>query len=192
MAKLSAASYPKEKIERLRARFSDSILEVVIEATDDPILVVSKEKIYSFLEALKIEEGFEYNFLADLTAYDFNPPLASVPDYNLGRLKDEGSAPRFFVVYQLLSLQNKDRIRVKVPLRDGEEVPTVTPIWKAANWLEREAWDLIGIRFTDHPNLKRIMLDERWQGHPQRKDYPIKKYQRFEDNLEMTAFGMED
>ena len=192
MAKLDASFYPKEKIERLRARFSDSISEVIIDGTDVPILIVPKARISAFLEAIKIEEGFEYNFLADLTAYDFNPPLAGIPDYNLGRMKDEAGAPRFFVVYQLLSLQNKDRIRIKVPLKDGEEIPTMTPLWKAANWLEREVWDLYGIRFTDHPNLKRIMLDERWQGHPLRKDYPIKKYQRFEDNLEMAAFGIEE
>lgn len=192
MNKIGPCAYPKEKLERLRARFADTIANIVVEDTDVPQLIVASSNVFDFLAALKVEEGFEYNFLSDLTAYDFNPPLDKIPDYNLGRLKDEGNAPRFFVVYQLLSLQNKDRIRVKVPLRDGEEVPSVVPIWKAANWLEREVWDLYGIRFTNHPDLRRIMLDDRWVGHPLRKDYPIKKYQRFEDNLEMSAVGLEE
>ena len=190
--RMAPCPYPREKLDRLKARFADTIIEAIVENTDVPNIVVSRANIFDFLAALKVEEGFEYNFLSDLTAYDNNPPLDKVPDYNLGRLRDEGSAARFFVVYHLLSLQNKDRVRVKVPLRDGEEIPSVTPIWKGANWVEREVWDLYGIRFTNHPNLRRIMLDDRWVGHPQRKDYPIKKYQRFENNLEMSAVGLEE
>ena len=192
MNKMVPCAYPKEKLDRFKARFADTIVEASIEDTDVPNIIVTRANVFDFLTALKGEEGFEYNFLSDLTAYDNNPPLDKIPDYNLGRLRDEGRAARFFVVYHLLSLQNKDRVRIKVPLEDGEEIPSMTPIWKGANWLEREVWDLFGIRFTNHPNLRRIMLDDRWVGHPQRKDYPIKKYQRFEDNLEMSAVGLED
>ena len=64
-------------------------------------------------------------------------------------------------------------------------------LWKSANWLEREVWDLYGVRFKDHPDLRRIMLDDRWVGHPLRKDYHIKKYQRWEDSLEMKSAGFD-
>lgn len=188
----SAAGYPKEKLDRLKARFSASIREIQVDHTDVPILHVPVAEVFDLLSALKVEEGFEFNFLADLTAYDHNPPMASIPDYNLGTVRAEGNDPRFFVVYQLLSLQNKERLRVKVGLKDGEEVPSVVPIWLAADWLEREVYDLYGIRFTGHPNLRRIMLDDRWEGHPLRKDYPMKRYQRFEDSLDMAAVGLEE
>lgn len=192
MNKIAPCNFPVDKLERLKARFADSIVEISTMDTDMPNIIVAKKSIFNFLSALKSEEGFEYNFLSDLTAYDFNPPVDKVPDYNLGTLRSEGAAPRFFVVYHLLSLQNKDRVRVKVPLADGEELASATPLWKSADWLEREAFDMYGIRFSGHPNLRRILLDDRWVGHPQRKDYPIKKYQRFEDNLEMSAVGLED
>ena len=184
--------YKEDKINRLKARYPDLTQEIVTENTDCPILFVTKDNLIKFLESIRAEEGFEYNYLADLTAYDDNPPIDDVPDYGLGVLRDEGKSPRFVVVYNLFSLQNKDRVRIKVRLKEDEEIPTIVPLWKGANWLEREVWDLYGIKFTDHPNLRRIMLDERWVGHPLRKDYPIKKYQRWEDSLEMESVGVGD
>jgi NADH:ubiquinone oxidoreductase subunit C len=94
-------------------------------------------------------------------------------------------------VYQLFSLKFLDRIRVKVRLNEGEECPSMVVLWKAANWLEREVWDMYGVKFTGHPNMTRIMLDQRWVGHPQRKDYPIKKYQRFEGASTLESLGLE-
>jgi NADH-quinone oxidoreductase subunit C len=183
--------FPKEKLEKIKARYGNLIQEVVTENTDVPILYVSTENILSFLDSIRTEEGLEYNFLADLTAYDDNPPLELVPDYGLGTLKNPGGDHRFAVVYQMFSLQNFDRIRVKVRVKEDGEIPSVTGLWKAANWLEREAFDMYGIRFSGHPDLRRILLDERWLGHPQRKDYPIKRYQRFEGSAPLESLGLE-
>lgn len=183
--------FPKEKIDRIKARYGDRIQEVVTEKTDVPIFFVAKESIVELLQSIRTEEGLEYNFLSDLTAYDDNPPVELVPDYGLGVLKNSGGDHRFVVVYQLLSLQHFDRIRIKVRVREDEEIPSVTPVWKAANWLEREVFDMYGIRFSGHPNLRRILLDDRWLGHPQRKDYPIKRYQRFEGSASLESLGLE-
>ncbi len=182
--------FPKEKIDRIKARYGEAIEEVVSEKTDVPIFFVRKEKIVEFLTSLRTEEGLEYSFLSDLTAYDDNPPLNKISDYGLGTLKNPGGAHRFVVVYQMFSLQSHDRIRIKVRVKEDEEMPSVTGIWKAANWLEREVYDMYGIPFSGHPNLRRILLDERWVGHPQRKDYPIKRYQRFEGASGADSFGL--
>lgn len=192
MSSVGVSRFPKEKLDRLRARFSELILDIKTEGTDDPVITVAPDKILDFLAGARREEGFEYNFLADLTAYDFAPPVEEILDYGLGNVRSEAVNFRFYVVYQLLSMQNKDRIRVRVPLKEGEEIPTAVGLWLSANWLEREIFDLYGIRFKGHPNLRRIMLDDRWVGHPLRKDYPIKRYQRFEDSLEMSAVGLEE
>lgn len=182
--------FPKEKIERIKARYGDWIEETVTERVDVPVFYVRLANIVEFLRSLKTEDGLEYNFLSDLTAYDDNPPISQVPSYGLGTLKNSGGDHRFVLVYQMLSLQNLDRIRVKVRVKENEEAPSMTVLWKAANWLEREVYDMYGIRFSGHPNLKRILLDERWVGHPQRKDYPIKRYQRFEGASTLESFGI--
>ena len=80
---------------------------------------------------------------------------------------------RFDVIYALYSIRDKQRIRVKVRAGEREPVPSVTAIWPAANWLEREVYDMFGVAFTDHPDLRRLLMPEDWQGHPQRKDYPL-------------------
>lgn len=184
--------FPKDKLEKLKARYGDAIEEVVTENTDAPIVYVKKDQIVAFLDSLRTEEGLEFNFLSDLTAYEDNPLTGSIPSYGLGVVKGAGGSHRFVVVYQMLSLQSLDRLRVKVRLTDGEEIPTMVGLWKSANWLEREVFDMYGIRFANHPNLRRIMLDDRWVGHPLRKDYPIKRYQRFEGSSPLETFGLED
>ena len=82
-------------------------------------------------------------------------------------------AQRFDVIYALYSMRLRHRVRVKVHAGDGEPVPSVTGIWPAANWLEREVYDLFGIPFEGHPDLRRILMPDDWQGYPQRKDYPL-------------------
>jgi NADH-quinone oxidoreductase subunit C len=183
--------FPKEKIERIRARFGDAIVEVITERTDVPIFIVKKEKLVDMLGSMRTEEGLEFNFLSDVTAIDDNPP-AHIADYGLGRVVPKGGSHRFVTVYQLFSLKFLDRIRVKVRLNENEECPTITGLWKAADWLEREVYDMYGIKFTNHPNMRRILLDDRWVGHPQRKDYPIKRYQRFEGSATLEHLGLEE
>jgi NADH-quinone oxidoreductase subunit C len=80
---------------------------------------------------------------------------------------------RFDVLYMLYSIRERQRIRVKVRAAENEPVPSVTGVWPAANWLEREVYDLFGVAFTGHPDLRRILMPEDWQGFPQRKDYPL-------------------
>jgi NADH-quinone oxidoreductase subunit C len=107
---------------------------------------------------LKSDPGFD--FLSDLTAVDWYP-----------------AQPRFEVVYHLLSIARKERLRLKVKLA-GEDprIDSLTPVWPAANYFEREVYDLFGIRFEGHPHLRRIMMPEDWEGHPLRKDYPVEGY----------------
>jgi NADH-quinone oxidoreductase subunit C len=106
-----------------------------------------------------------YNFFEDMTAVDWFP-----------------SSPRFQLSYHILSHQYKERIRLRVLLNgtnlDGNEpaVASITSVWPSANFYEREVFDLFGIRFEGHPNLRRIMMPDEWQGHPLRKDYPVEGY----------------
>ena len=97
-----------------------------------------------------------FDFCSDLTATDWLPRV-----------------PRFDVIYCLYSTSLRHRVRVKVQAADGEAVPTAVPVWPAANWLEREVFDMFGIPFLGHPDPRRILMPDEWQGHPQRKDYPL-------------------
>lgn len=154
----------KSQVAAVKARFGGVIEEArmpVEYPTDMPIIYVKKEQIIDVLRFLKTDAAMDYNFLSDITA------------------TDEEVEPRFEVVYNLFSHSSKSRIRVKTRAREGEEVPTATALWPAANWAEREVWDMFGIKFAGHPDLRRILMDERWQGHPLRKDYPLRGYQVF-------------
>lgn len=155
-----------KQANELQKKFGAALEEVRFprkSPTDVPIFYIKKESIIAVLEFMKSADGFDYNFLADLTA------------------TDEEIDPRFEVVYQLLSHKTMARIRVKVRLSEGEEIPTAISVWTAANWAEREVWDMFGIKFTGHPDLRRILMDDRWVGHPLRKDYPLRGYQIFPD-----------
>ncbi len=149
---------------QLKDRFGETVESIHMPPaamTDVPIFFIKKEQICGVLEFVKKEPNFQYGFLADITA------------------SDEEADPRFHVIYNLFSHQSKSRIRFKLSVADGEEVPTVTSVWKGADWAEREIFDMFGIVFKGHPNLRRILMDSRWQGHPLRKDYPLKAYQIF-------------
>ena len=109
---------------------------------------------------LRDDPGCPFNYLADLTCVDRFP-----------------SEPRIEVVYHLLSIPNKERVRLKVRLDGGSpSLDSVTPVWPAANYFEREVFDLFGVRFAAHPYLRRILMPEDWEGHPLRKDYPVEGY----------------
>lgn len=158
----------KAQIAALRAKFGDAIEEVRMPPeypTDVPILYIKKDSLVAVMQYLKSDAQCDYQFLADLTA------------------TDEELEPRFEVVYNLFSPAKRWRIRVKTRVRENEDCPTLIPVWTGANWAEREVWDMFGVRFAGHPDLRRILMDERWKGHPLRKDYPLRGYQVFTDSM---------
>jgi NADH-quinone oxidoreductase subunit C len=125
---------------------------------DELSIYVAREFIRSACEQLKTKGLID--FLSDVTCADYYP-----------------REPRFEMAYHLLSMKRKERVRLKVKL-DGDDavIESVTPLWPAANFFERELFDLFGIRFLGHPYLRRIMMPEDWEGHPLRKDYPVEGY----------------
>ncbi|MBA2360848.1 MAG: NADH-quinone oxidoreductase subunit C [Actinobacteria bacterium] len=164
------------------------------EGHGETTLVVDPARLGEACLHLRDAEGF--NFLSDISASDFlgwgkrgvagyygtqqgrdlNFPStagASVASQGYGRVPTP-KPKRFTVSYHLLALrEGAPRVRVQVWLDDGEAVPSVVSVWPTADWHEREAWDLMGIRFEGHPNLTRILMEDDWEGHPLRKDYPI-------------------
>jgi NADH-quinone oxidoreductase subunit C len=143
----------QEVHERLKARFGDDV-GPLSEPKIDPFCVVKKERLVEICRFLKTEPGLEIDFLEDETAVDW-------PKKNVIEL-----------VYHLLSYRHRHGIVLKVELdRAAPVLPSVEGVWKTANWFEREIWDLFGVEFTGHPDLRRIMLPDDWIGHPLRKDY---------------------
>lgn len=140
---------------RLKEKYAASIIDVV-EFRGEVTVTVKKDSIIDVLSFLK--QSLQYNLLTDATAVDY-----------LGK-KEE----RFMMVYQLYSIPNKDCLRIKTPVSESDcSVPTASQVWATANWLEREVYDLFGIKFDKHPDLRRILMADDWVGHPLRKDYPL-------------------
>ncbi|MEK6710545.1 MAG: NADH-quinone oxidoreductase subunit C [Nitrospinota bacterium] len=123
---------------------------------DEVTFVLRPDALVPAATLLRDHPSSRFRLLSDLTAAHF-------PD-------DERP---FHVIYHLYSFDHNRRLRLKVKVREGEEVPTVTPVWGGANWMEREAFDMFGVRFKDHPDLRRILLPADWGSHPFRKDYPL-------------------
>jgi NADH-quinone oxidoreductase subunit C len=120
-------------------------------------IYASRDQVPALARALRDRPEFAFTFLAELTAVDFWP-----------------KEPRYEVVYVLVSMTNRLRLRMKVRLAaDDPHVATVSDVWPAANWLEREVWDLFGIAFDGHPDPRRLLMPEDWQGFPLRKDHPV-------------------
>ena len=142
-------------IEKLKEKFSASILEVTT-FREEVTVTVAKEGIFEVCKFLHSDPDLRFDFLTDLCGVDFFP-------------RD----PRFEVVYLLYSMKNNRRLRLKTSVGENESVPSVESIWKAADWLEREAYDLFGISFANHPDLRRILLWDGYEGHPLRKDFPL-------------------
>lgn len=143
-------------------KFPKAVLETHSFRGDDTV-VAEKGEICRLLNFLKSDPELDFNILMDLTAVD---------------CLELGERPRFEVVYHLFSLARKQRLRVKVRVEEKDpEVDSVTALWPAADWYEREIWDMFGIRFNGHPNLKRILMYEEFVGHPLRKDYPVNRRQ---------------
>ena len=145
--------------EKLKAWDSRAVAEL-IEFRGETTLVVSRDHLTAILDYLMNEPALQFTFLEDITAVDRCP-----------------LEPRFELNYQLLSIERKERIRLRVKLSGQDPViASVTPLRATANWHEREIFDLFGIRFEGHPDLKRIVMPDDWEGFPLRKDYPTEGY----------------
>jgi NADH-quinone oxidoreductase subunit C len=152
-------------LERLRERFAGAIVETH-DFRGDHTAVVARDTVLDVLRFLRGAPGLAFDVLMDLTAVDY--------------LKFPGreDGPRFEVVYHLYSVPHNHRVRIKTRVdEDDAVVPTAVDLWPIANWLEREVWDMFGIRFAGHPDLRRLLLYEEFVGHPLRKDYPVNRRQ---------------
>ncbi len=144
-------------LQKLKEKFTESILEEV-EWRGELTFVVRKEDIVPVSRFLRDDPELSFNFLSDLCGVDY-------PERK----------PRFEVVYNLYSVSKNHRIRLKIRVDEGQDVPSVTSVWSAANWHEREVFDMFGIGFEGHPDLRRILMADDWEGHPLRKDFPLTK-----------------
>jgi NADH-quinone oxidoreductase subunit C len=143
-------------VKRLKAQFNEAIGEAS-EFIGQLSIRVQRERIVEVCDFLKQDEETAFNYLSDLTCVHY---------------PDRGDAP-FEVVYNLFSISTNERVRLKVSTSEDAGVDSVTGVWPAANWLEREVFDLFGIRFANHPDLRRLLLPPDWEGHPLRKDFPL-------------------
>ena len=127
---------------------------------DEMTIYVPREMIRQAAALLKDDPACPFNYLSDITCVDWHP-----------------SEPRFEVIYHLLSIPHKERVRLKVRLSgENPALDSLTSVWPGANYFEREVFDLFGVRFNGHPYLRRIMMPEQLEGHPLRKDYPVEGY----------------
>lgn len=156
-------------ISKIEDKFGDAIVESHSFRGDDTV-VVQKECLKELCEFLKQDTTLDFDYLLDVCGVDYLP-----------------RRPRFEVVYHLHSISKKHRIRVKTRVADGESVDSVTSIWGTADWTERETFDMYGIRFEGHPDLKRIYMADDWEGYPLRKDFPERGYKD-----EFQPFGEEE
>jgi NADH-quinone oxidoreductase subunit C len=147
----------KRTIKKLKEKFTESIIDVS-EFRGETTVKVKKSDIVKISRFLHDEPELSYDYLSDVVGVDYFE-----------------KKPRFEVVYHLYSIKNNTRLRVKVGVDENDlKLDTVTTIWESANWPERECYDLLGIRFKDHPDLRRILLPDDWTCFPLRKDYPLK------------------
>jgi NADH-quinone oxidoreductase subunit C len=165
-AKRAAASYPvppEELVSALR-RDDEGWVTEVIQAFGELTLIVPREHIANVCAHLKTAPGFEFDMLSDLTGVD----------------RGTEEEPRFEVNYHLFSTKRYHRLRLKVLVnQEDTHVASVTGVWRTANWHERETFDMFGIIFDGHPDLRRILLPDDWQGHALRKDFPLRGYEPY-------------
>lgn len=143
--------------EKLRAGDANAVTEIV-EYRGETTVIVPRESLRAI--ASRCRDELQFNLLTDATCLDRHP-----------------FEPRFEVVYQLVSIPRKEKLRLKVKLFGKDPVlDSLVPVWPGANWLEREIFDLFGIQFSGHPDLRRIVLPDDWEGYPLRRDYPVEGY----------------
>jgi NADH-quinone oxidoreductase subunit C len=146
-------------VHKLREWDAQSVAEV-IDFRGETTVIVPREHLRRAAEYLSTEPSLRFSFLSDITTLDRFP-----------------IEPRFEINYHLLSLDRRERLRLKVRLSGSDPaIHSVTTIWPTANWHERENFDLFGIRFEGHPDLRRILMPDDWEGYPLRKDYPVEGY----------------
>ncbi len=139
----------------------------------EPVLwAKNPEDAKMLVKMLTLDENIKVDFISDLTAYD--------------NKDEEDGEGRFVLVYQLYSTELHIRVRVKCLVGEHQQAQTISDLYPSANWLEREVFDMYGITFANHPNLRRILMDERFSGHPLRKEYPIKQREPFYDNVDFN------
>jgi NADH-quinone oxidoreductase subunit C len=143
-------------VEQLRAWNNKAVLEV-LEFRGETTVVLPRELLLDAAAVCKSNPELRFNLLTDATCVDRFP-----------------MEPRFELNYHLVSIPRRDKVRLKVKLSGSSPVvDSLVPVWPGANWLEREIFDLMGIRFTGHPDLRRILLPDDWEGHPLRRDFPV-------------------
>ncbi len=151
-------------VRELRLAFPDDFLDAV-RFRNETTIYVTPARYRDIAIYMRDHDKLQVNFLSDLTAVDMLTLRTS---------------PRFDVTAQLYSIPNRTRIRMKASINDGETIPSLVPVFNGANWLERECYDMFGIFFEDHPNLRRMLLQEDWdEGHPLRKDYPTRGWKDY-------------
>jgi len=147
-------------LKAIKEKFGDAVLDAGLDK-GDLVAIVAPGMIHEIIAFLRDSPELDFKMLIDLFGVDYMPRV-----------------PRFEVVYHLHCLGRNERIRLRVPLDEKKcEVDTITDLYPVANWLEREAWDMFGVVFKGHPNLKRLLMYEPFKGHPLRRDYPINKRQ---------------
>ncbi|MFZ2054870.1 MAG: NADH-quinone oxidoreductase subunit C [Candidatus Aminicenantales bacterium] len=149
----------KDVLERLRKKFPAEVKETV-RSLGDEVAVIDKAALLPVMTFLK-DKPEDYAMLLDLTCVDYR-----------------GERPRFEMVYHLFSLTGQARLRIKTRLDENDlRIASLMPLWKNANWLEREVYDLFGVHFEGHPDLRRIFMYDGFEGYPLRKDYPLRRSQ---------------
>lgn len=173
-AAADASTHPS--VAALREVFGDAIVHHEIAAGDEHVVFVRPERAHEILAWLKDAPGHRYDLLLDVTAVDY------------------GGGRPLQLVYQLWSIPHRRALRIKVELPlDALEADSVVDLWNAANWLEREAYDMFGIRFRNHPDLRRILMPENYaEGYPLRKDFPLRgRFSRAEQTRRALMLDME-
>ncbi|OGP57355.1 MAG: hypothetical protein A2162_01645 [Deltaproteobacteria bacterium RBG_13_52_11b] len=142
-------------VKKLKEKFPNSILEVST-FRGEVTVRIPKGEILEICRCLHSDPDLQYHLLTDLCGVDYHP-----------------QSPRFEIVYHLCSIKDNRRLRLKAKVGENESISSVESIWKVADWYEREAYDLLGVSFENHPDLRRIMMWDGYEGHPLRKDFPV-------------------
>ena len=170
---LTSLTKLEKTLEKLDGQFPDDVIASEI-VQRELTVSVRKRRILDILKFLKDDPDLQFKSVMDITAVDWQT------------LKDQ----RFEVVYHVLSYRHNMRMRLKVPVADQDVMPSAVPVYDGANWFEREVFDMFGIAFDDHPDLRRILSDYEFEGHPLRKDFPLNGHVEvyYDENLKRVSY----